>query len=121
MPEDLKPDDITTPGPSDDAGIDMPRNARDVENWLTRMGLTGGATAIEDVESGDSAPFELSHVGNPLNISINDNVAKKPNRYLLYGWSSPLPLAKRNDILRVAATTGYIHCIVSEHHNQQTL
>lgn len=76
LPEDLNPDDITTPGPSDDAGIDMPRNARDVESWLTRMGLTGGATAIEDVESGDSAPFELSRVGNTLSISINDNVAK---------------------------------------------
>ena len=36
---DLNPDDITTPGPADDAGIDMPGNARGTEAWLRRIGV----------------------------------------------------------------------------------
>ena len=39
LPEDLNPDDITTPGPSDDAGIDMPGNAAGTEAWLKRIGI----------------------------------------------------------------------------------
>lgn len=39
LPEDLNPDDITTPGPADDAGIDMPRNAGGTEAWLRRIGI----------------------------------------------------------------------------------
>lgn len=39
LPEDLNPDDITTPGSSDDSGIDMPGNADGVEAWLRRLEL----------------------------------------------------------------------------------
>ena len=39
LPEDLNPDDITTPGPSDDSGINMPGNANGVEAWLQRLGV----------------------------------------------------------------------------------
>lgn len=39
LPEDLNPSDITTPGPSDDAGIDMPGNANGTERWLRRIGI----------------------------------------------------------------------------------
>ena len=39
LPEDLDPDDITTPGRPDDAGIDMPGNAGGVEAWLGRIGF----------------------------------------------------------------------------------
>jgi hypothetical protein len=39
LPEDLNPDDITTPGPSDDAGIDMPGSANGTEAWLRRIGI----------------------------------------------------------------------------------
>lgn len=39
LPEDLNPDDITTPGPADDAGIDMPGNANGTESWLRRIGI----------------------------------------------------------------------------------
>ena len=38
-PEDLNPDDITTPGPPDDAGIDMPSSANGTEAWLRRIGI----------------------------------------------------------------------------------
>ncbi|WP_291581781.1 flavodoxin [Bacteroides sp.] len=37
LPEDLQPDDITTPGPPDDAGIDMPGSANGTEAWLRRI------------------------------------------------------------------------------------
>lgn len=40
LPEDLDPDDITTPGRPDDDGIDMPGRASGVETWLRRMGVT---------------------------------------------------------------------------------
>lgn len=39
LPEDLNPDDITTPGPADDAEIDMPGNAGGTEEWLRRIGI----------------------------------------------------------------------------------
>lgn len=39
LPEDLDPDDITTPGRPDDDGIDMPGNARGTEAWLRRIGI----------------------------------------------------------------------------------
>lgn len=39
LPEDLNPDDITTPGPADDAGIDMPGSANGTEAWLRRIGF----------------------------------------------------------------------------------
>ena len=40
LPEDLDPDDITTPGRPDDDGIYMPGRASGVEAWLRRMCLT---------------------------------------------------------------------------------
>ena len=39
LPEDLNPDDITTPGPADDEGIDYPGNAAGTEAWLRRLGI----------------------------------------------------------------------------------
>lgn len=67
LPEDLNPDDITTPGPADDAGIDMPGSARGVENWLKGLGLTATETAIHQVKNNnDAAPFELHRLGNNL-------------------------------------------------------
>lgn len=41
LPEDLDPDDITTPGRPDDADIDMPGNAAGTEAWLRRIGIIG--------------------------------------------------------------------------------
>ena len=42
LPEDLDPDDITTPGRPDDEGIDMPGRASDVEAWLKRIVKVAG-------------------------------------------------------------------------------
>lgn len=39
LPEDLDPDDITTPGRADDVGIDMPGNANGTEAWLRKIGI----------------------------------------------------------------------------------
>lgn len=66
LPEDLNPDDITTPGPADDAGIDMPGSARGVANWLKGLGLEATETAIHQVKNNDAAPFELHRLGNNL-------------------------------------------------------
>lgn len=39
LPEDLDPEDITTPGRPDDADIDMPGDADGTEAWLRRIGI----------------------------------------------------------------------------------
>lgn len=39
LPEDLDPDDITTPGRLDDTGIEMPGNGNGTEAWLRKIGL----------------------------------------------------------------------------------
>lgn len=54
LPEDLTPDDITTAGPSDDAGIDQPGNARGTEAWLRRIGVLPDPTAINSVKMNSS-------------------------------------------------------------------
>lgn len=52
LPEDLNPADITTPGPADDAGIEMPGSANGVEAWLRRIGVTGNnVTGIAAVDA----------------------------------------------------------------------
>ena len=66
LPEDLNPDDITTPGPADDAGIDMPGSAHGVADWLKKLGLTATETSIHHVNNNDAAPFELRRMGNNL-------------------------------------------------------
>lgn len=75
LPEDLNPDDITTPGPADDSGIDMPGNARGVEAWLKRLGLTGNETAINNVNTNGAVPFELRHNGNTVSVNIADHIS----------------------------------------------
>lgn len=71
LPEDLNPDDITTPGPSDDSGIDMPGNARGVESWLERFGLLGSETAIGNVLTDNTNPFRLSKNRDTLQIDLH--------------------------------------------------
>lgn len=52
LPEDLNPDDITIPGPADDAGIEMPGSANGVKAWLRRIGVTGNnVTGIAAVDA----------------------------------------------------------------------
>jgi len=65
LPEDLNPDDITTPGPSDDAGIDMPGNARGTEAWLRRIGVLSdgnisGISSVEYSPSSESVVYNIS-------------------------------------------------------------
>lgn len=71
LPEDLHPGDITTPGPSDDAGIDMPGNARGVEAWLKRLGLLGSTSAIASIETEDE-PFRIYKNGSRMQITVTD-------------------------------------------------
>lgn len=94
LPEDLNPDDITTPGPADDAGIDMPGNVRGVEGWLHRLGLIGNETAIDAVWSGGQVPFELYSNGNSVQVNVSENM---PNNMLnVYKLNGTLVLNRKN-------------------------
>lgn len=73
LPEDLNPDDFTTPGPADDSGIDMPGSARGVEEWLRRLGLLDAS--ISSVNGDDRMPFGLQFTGSVLQINMADDVA----------------------------------------------
>lgn len=90
LPEDLNPDDITTPGPADDSGIDMPGNVRGVEAWLIRLGLSENETSIADVQKDGAALLKLHHKGNTVEVnlatSIYDNTFRvyASNGYLVY-------------------------------------
>lgn len=74
LPEDLNPDDITTPGPADDSDIDMPGNARGVEAWLTRLGLLGNETSIADVQKDGAALWKLHRKGNTVEVNLADDI-----------------------------------------------
>ena len=74
LPEDLNPDDITTPGPADDSGIDMPGNARGVKSWLERLGLIGDNSAIDNVTTENAVPFTLRFVNDVLLVSLSDEM-----------------------------------------------
>lgn len=75
LPEDLNPDDITTPGPADDAGIDMPAGARGVEAWLERLGLLKDEAAIESIQTETQTPFELYRQGDSVQVNVSDDIA----------------------------------------------
>lgn len=81
LPEDLNPDDITIPGPADDAGIDMPNNARDAESWLKRLGFLSENSGIAQITIMDE--INMSNVyslngtkvgGSPTLASLNPGV-----------------------------------------------
>lgn len=94
LPEDLNPDDITTPGPADDSGIDMPGNARGVEAWLTRLGLLGNETSITDVQKGGAVLFELHHNGNTVEVNLADNISD--NAFRVYASNGSLVYHNEN-------------------------
>lgn len=80
LPDDLDPEDITRPGRPDDARIDMPGNARGVEGWLSRLGLTGNSGVGEITEesseyvriynSAGEIHIELDEKANPNTVEI---------------------------------------------------
>lgn len=88
LPEDLNPDDITTPGPADDSGIYMPGNARGVKAWLERLGVTGGEAAISDIMTEDAAPFVLHFSDGTLQVNLSDDI--KANRVGVYSLDGKL-------------------------------
>ena len=94
LPEDLNPDDITTPGPADDSGIDMPGNARGVEAWLTRLGLLGNETSITDVQKGGAGLFEPHHNGNTVEVNLADNISD--NAFRVYASNGSLVYHNEN-------------------------
>lgn len=85
LPTDLNPDDITTPGPDDDSGIDMPGNARGVEAWLKKLGLLGGETAIDDVPADGTSPVAVRRSGDSVVISLPEGMAHNTTSVYLPG------------------------------------
>ncbi len=96
LPEDLNPDDITTPGPSDDVGIDMPRNSADVEYWLQRLGLTDDNGTIETVVAEDQPPFEVYNSGGIEQVNISESWAN--NSLDVYSLSGMLLFHEENSM-----------------------
>lgn len=74
LPEDLDADDITRPGRPDDAGIDMPGNARGVEGWLTRLGLLGNS-GIADLDYDSSDNIHIYSAGGEIHIELDENIS----------------------------------------------
>ena len=74
LPEDLDADDITRPGRPDDAGIDMPGNARGVEGWLTRLGLLGNS-GIADVDYDSSDNIRIYSAAGEIHIELNETMS----------------------------------------------
>lgn len=72
LPEDLDADDITRPGHPDDAGIDMPGNARGVEGWLTRLGLLGNS-GIEDVGNDMSDLVRIYNNAGEVHVELDES------------------------------------------------
>lgn len=72
LPEDLDADDITRPGRPDDAGIDMPGNARGVEGWLTRLGLLGNS-GIEDVGNDMSDLVRIYNNAGEVHVVLDES------------------------------------------------
>lgn len=85
LPTDLNPDDITTPGPDDDSGIDMPGNARGVEAWLKKLGLLGGETAINDVPADGTSPVAVRRSGDSVVISLPEGLVNNNTSVYLPG------------------------------------
>lgn len=93
LPEDLDADDITRPGRPDDAGIDMPGNARGVEGWLTRLGLLGNS-GIEDVGNDMSDLVRIYNNAGELHVELDESTGA--NTVAIYN-ASGMMLHKMSD------------------------
>lgn len=93
LPEDLDADDITRPGRPDDAGIDMPGNARGVEGWLTRLGLLGNS-GIEDVGNDMSDLVRIYNNAGEVHVELDESTGA--NTVAIYN-ASGMMLHKMSD------------------------
>lgn len=75
LPEDLDADDITTPGRSDDNGIDMPANTGGTEEWLKKLGLLGNETSVVSAETDGANLVRFRQTGNTVRIDVAGSVA----------------------------------------------
>lgn len=100
LPEDLDPDDITRPGRPDDAGIDMPGNARGVEGWLNRLGVTKN-TGVAAIENGNFENIRVNSDAMTVNIELAGNLSQ--NTVEVYNVSGRL-LDRMSDRLSYSFT-----------------
>ena len=69
LPEDIDPDNIREPQ-NDDAGIDVPNRASQVEGWLKRMKLDN-TTGVHGLGS-DDASTDIQSYGDGVHVSIGN-------------------------------------------------
>lgn len=120
LPEDLNPDDITTPGPADDSGIDMPGNALGVEAWLKRLGLIGEETAINDIQTSGAALYELHHSGNTVQVNLTDTVSD--NAFRVYAFNGSLVYYNENQqnySFQIPYSSLYLLSVVDKQNNRK--
>lgn len=98
--EDLDPDDITRPGRPDDAGINMPGNARGVEGWLNRLGVTKNA-GVAAIENGNFENIRINSDAMTVNIELAGNLSQ--NTVEVYNVSGRL-LDRMSDRLSYSFT-----------------
>lgn len=112
LPEDLDAIDITRPGRPDDAGIDMPGNARGVEAWLTRLGLLGDA-GVGNIESETSANIRIYGADGQIHIELDEKLRQntveiyKTDGYMIERLSS-----KTSYTIEVPAKSVYLLSMV---------
>lgn len=88
LPEDLDPDDITRPGRPDDAGIDMPGNARGVEGWLTRLGLLGDNSGINAIVTDETDNIHIYSDSGAVHMELAADMM--PNIVEVYNLNGTL-------------------------------
>ena len=88
LPVDLDPDDITRPGRPDDAGIDMPGNARGVEGWLTRLGLLGDNSGINDIITDNAENIHIYSDSGMVHMELASDMM--PNVVEVYNLNGTL-------------------------------
>ena len=92
LPEDIDPDNIREPQ-NDDAGIDVPNRASQVEGWLDRMGLwpPKGSSGIEDIMT-DGNGISIRNTIGGISVSV-----ESPSDLMVYDISGRSAHSSRID------------------------
>lgn len=109
LPTDLDPDDITRPGRPDDAGIDMPGNARGVEGWLTRLGLIGAGVGAPVSDITDDV--RIYNEAGMIRIELSDGMV--PNTVEIYTLGGTLVRRLADSTTYTVDARGLKACVLS--------
>lgn len=90
LPVDIDPDNIREPQ-NDDAGIDVPNRASQVEGWLDRMGLwpPKGSSGMEDIKT-DGNSVTIRNTTGGISVSV-----ESPSDLMIYDIGGQSALSSR--------------------------